>query len=75
MSAVGGSISGGPYRIDLTPQSPTFYALGHDPQPATIPAHSPNTLVGDTSTTQIEVELGWAFQRPAETPAVQVPDA
>ncbi len=60
----------GPVRIDINPQNPTDPTLPHEPRPATTAAHSPNTLVGDTSTAQIEVRQGWPFARPAEKPAV-----
>jgi hypothetical protein len=69
MSATGGSISGGPYRIDVTPQAPTFYALPGPTAPDATPSSAPFSLVGDTSTAQIEVTQGWPHVRPAETPA------
>jgi hypothetical protein len=69
MAAVGGSLIGGPYRIDVTPQAPAFCALGSDSLPA-VPANAPFTLVGDTSNSGaigLEVTQGWMHVRPAET--------
>jgi hypothetical protein len=60
----------GPYRIDVVPQNPTFAALPDYPKPHTAAANSPHTLVGDTSSIPaVEVQEGWAFARPAESPA------
>jgi hypothetical protein len=69
MSAPGGSLIGGPYRIDLVPQNPTFNFIGNDAV-AALPANAPFTLVGDTSNsgqTGLEVTQGWMHVRPAET--------
>ena len=60
----------GPYRIDVVPQNPNFYALASLPTPGPVAANSPHTLVGDTSSIPaVEVQQGWPFARPAETPA------
>jgi hypothetical protein len=58
----------GPYRIDVNPQNPTFYALADLPKPHTSAANSPFTLIGDTSTAAIEVRQGWPFAAPKEDP-------